>query len=134
MELSDQQYQACRALAKTYGLVLLYLFGSTTRGDRHAQSDIDIAYQAVQPLSAQQRFQLAVELKGIINLPAADVDLVDIHNAPPLLRYLILQDGIQLAGSDAADDNFYCTTMKRYIDTQPLRQLTQQYVHAQIGL
>lgn len=127
-----KQRDAIKYLAKRFGLRLLYVFGSTARGDRHAKSDTDIAYLSATPLTAKQTLAFSQTLQRILG--ASPVDLVNMASAPPLLRYLIVKEGMKLFGSAEVDDAFYRGAIKRFIDAKPLFDATDTYVRERIHL
>jgi len=132
--LSVEQLKQLEQVAKQFQIRLLYVFGSFARGDMHAKSDIDIAYTADVPLSAQALMTLQEKLSTILATGQHTIDLVNSTAAPPLLKRLIIAEGHLLYGSSAADDQFYRQTMKSYIDSAPLVLATQRYVHEQLAV
>ena len=89
-----------RAVKKVRELVLralaghrarVWLFGSCARGDIWQSSDIDVAYEAEEPLPPW----LIQDLKEAIEDSIAfDVDLVDLRGAAPELRARVQAEGI----------------------------------------
>jgi predicted nucleotidyltransferase len=113
-------------------VVLAYLFGSQARDQAGPLSDVDIAVLFVPGLSKQARFQhvlnLAYEL-GMI-LQRDDVQIVDLQEAPPLLRHRVYYDGRLLyCPDDAVRVRFETTALRDYVDSAPLRRLREEYLY-----
>ena len=74
-------------------LVMAYVFGSIAAGRSSADSDVDVAVLATEPLDAEHRRRLVRSVAGATGRP---VDLVDLHDAGmPLLR-TVLAEGREL--------------------------------------
>lgn len=79
-------------------LQLAILFGSCAKGTATADSDLDLAVLAGQPLDAETRMRLIGDLAERLGRP---VDLVDLHDAgEPLLGEVL--KGRRILGDDAA--------------------------------
>lgn len=70
----------------------IYLFGSRARGTQSERSDIDIA---VDTGSKLKRVQVG-EARDMINEAHIlyNVDVVDMHNIPELMKQRIIQEGV----------------------------------------
>lgn len=84
-----------------HGIQLAILFGSHASGESHGRSDIDIAValddtQPADPEYNDRFFGLSADLSQ--TLQTDDVDLVDLHTAPPELTAAIFEQGILLVG------------------------------------
>ncbi|MEX2529286.1 MAG: helix-turn-helix domain-containing protein [Gemmatimonadota bacterium] len=103
---------AYRARAAAYfedhapeGVVAAYLHGSTARGMRHKESDVDIGVlvdRETHPNQRQRselRVRLASELVAALGINA--VDVVVLNDVPPGLAARIVLDGTLLMMSDA---------------------------------
>jgi predicted nucleotidyltransferase len=82
-----------------------FVFGSRARGESHEHSDIDIAvafedYQSGDSGYLDARLGLGADLA--LALGTDDVDVVDLHSAPPALVRAIFRDGKQVVGTDEA--------------------------------
>lgn len=75
---------------------LAALFGSMARGTARADSDIDVAVQASNDLSADERIALVEALALAFNRP---VDLVDLRTAGQPLLDQVVRTGIQVIGT-----------------------------------
>jgi predicted nucleotidyltransferase len=77
---------------------LAILFGSCAKGDATADSDLDLAVQADQPLDAELSIRLIGEIAEQLGRP---VDLIDLRTAgEPLLGEVL--KGRRLIGSDTS--------------------------------
>jgi predicted nucleotidyltransferase len=89
------------ALTGERAVLEAYLFGSTSRGERHAESDLDVAVYldaAAQEPPMGHAAALTTLLTG--TLARQDVDVVVLNTAPPLLYHRVLRDGIRLLARD----------------------------------
>ena len=75
-----------------------YLFGSRSRGEGHAHSDIDIAVFVdkgwIEPSPFGYRSELTSTLMS--GLGTNSVDVVILNDAPPLLYHRVLRDGLRV--------------------------------------
>ena len=108
-------------IAQKYGLDLVVLFGSQTRGDSHAHSDIDVAYLARVSLPLMDEARLALDLAPVLG---GVIDLVDLKKAPPLLSYNVFQNG-QLLYEQISGlfSDFFVRAVRIYQETRPLYAL-----------
>jgi predicted nucleotidyltransferase len=77
------------------GLRMLVLHGSRARGDSHAHSDWDLAYEADAVFDPDGLLAVLAE-----RLDADGIDLVDLDRAGALLRYRVARDGVVLFERD----------------------------------
>ena len=97
---------------------LAILFGSLANGTARAASDIDIAVQARNPLSAAQITLLMNEIADVIGRP---VDLIDLCVAgEPLLGEIL--KGRRIVGDDAAHARLLTRHLIDAADFLPLQQ------------
>lgn len=120
-------------------ILLAYLFGSAAQGRMNRLSDIDIAL-----LVDKEKFKeldigrpygyKAAMIAGLMGLLRTDdIDLVLLHQAPPLLANEVISEGSLLFCRD--EDlriAFEVAVKHRYIDTKPLRQIKRQYLYERI--
>ncbi len=96
-----QRYFAVEAPA---GIVCAYLFGSTARGERHRESDVDLAVlldRARYPHKRSRdelRIRLSAEL--IAALGTNEIDLLVLNDSPPGISCKVVLDGLPLLVSD----------------------------------
>jgi len=80
-----------RATGDVPGLHLLVLHGSQARGDAHALSDWDFAYEGGRDLDADGLLAALADA-----LKVDHVDLVNLDRAGALLRHRVARDGVAL--------------------------------------
>jgi len=99
-------------------VILAYLFGSTVRGDAGRLSDIDIGVLVNENLSKKDRFDLELKLMGEIAvlINKNKIDLIILNEAPLLLAYNIIKDGIILKSSETERVNFETKILSMYLD------------------
>jgi predicted nucleotidyltransferase len=86
-------------LGRYGGLELAFVFGSVARGAARADSDLDVAVQAAQPLDHSQKLALIGELA---EATGRAVDLIDLRTVGEPLLGQILTHGHRLLGSAEA--------------------------------
>jgi len=111
------------------GIVSAYLHGSTARGQRHAESDVDVGVlldRARYPSPSERgevRVQLGSEL--VQALGTNDVDLVILNDVPPGLARSIALDGRPLAVFDVERDRAFARDVQlRWADLKPFLRRT----------
>ena len=87
--------QLRRVLAERSGVRLAVVFGSTATKRRHSRSDVDVGVLLDSEVDLPA---LGVELE---RATGTRVDLVPLDAAPPLLRFEIARDRLQLVARDA---------------------------------
>ena len=98
-----------------------YLFGSKAKGTATSRSDRDIAVHFSSKMKIKDRLKSRLRLWSSLSdvWPGETVDLVDLEEAPLLLRFNAIKDGKLLY---CADDKkriwFDVPTMKEYFDRQ----------------
>ena len=99
-------------------VILAYLFGSTVRGDAGRLSDIDIGILVNENLSKKDRFDLELKLMGEIAvlINKNKIDLIVLNEAPLLLAYNIIKDGIILKSSETERVRFETKILSMYLD------------------
>ena len=81
---------AARVLKEEFAATRVRLFGSLARGDADDGFDIDLAVEGVEP----KRFFSAWAAAGL--KLTRRFDLIDLADAPPLLRQRVEEDGVDL--------------------------------------
>ena len=94
--IDDQLREVLSGFAQ---ITLAILFGSVASGQANAQSDLDLAVIAAQPLQAAEKIQIIEALAMATGRP---IDLVDVHFAPEPLLGQVLKHGRRVLGSDTA--------------------------------
>lgn len=131
LENLEQYREALDETFERHGVVLAYLYGSQARGDAGPLSDVDVAVKFEPGLSARERFDHVLHLIGELGsvFHRDDVYVVDLDEAPPLLRHRIYYYGRVLYCADEAERvRFEKTALRDYVDTEPLRRTKHRYV------
>ncbi len=99
-------------------IILAYLFGSTFRGDIGRLSDVDIAVLLDEKLSKKDRFDLELKLISEIAslIKKNEIDLVVLNEAPLLLAYNIIKNGIILKSNETERVKFETKILSMYMD------------------
>jgi len=114
-----------------------YLFGSNARGSDSAISDVDVAV-TVEPVALESsgygyEAELGADLQTA--LQRADVDVVTLNRAPPLLYHRVLRDGIRIFARDLAETTTReARALSRYFDYIPqLKKIADAYAHGKVA-
>ena len=99
-----------------------YLFGSHAQGRAQPHSDIDVAVYIDESLAEEGPFgyraQLITEIMA--GLHSNEIDLLILNQAPPVLYYHVLRDGIRVLSRDlAATTTREGRAVSRYCDFVP---------------
>lgn len=101
---------------KKYNIKFAYIFGSQANGRALESSDIDIAVYFAEEISlveeAYIRGDIIEEGKAFFK---KDVDIVSLNNAPLLLKYEIIYNGIVIKAHDEIGD-FESLALREYFD------------------
>jgi len=104
-------------LFKERDLRLILLFGSVLTGAVHKKSDIDLAFLFDSPMDI-----LSITNNVIRLLHTDSVDVIDLKQASPLLKYSVAQKGRPLyEKSPGIFNEFYSLAFRMYVDTRKLR-------------
>lgn len=105
-------------LARFPALVLALVFGSVAQGRQRADSDLDIAVAADQPLTAIERMDIITALAEQTGRP---VDLIDLKVVAEPLLGQIVRHGRRLLGSDGAYGQLISRHLFEQADFMPYR-------------
>ncbi len=99
-------------------VILAYLFGSTVRGEAGSLSDVDIGVMLDKKLSGEERFDMELKLMGeiAILIKKNKIDLIILNEAPLLLAYNIIKNGIILKSDEPERVKFETKILSRYLD------------------
>jgi len=112
-----------RVAASAPGLQMLLLYGSRARGEAHAGSDWDVAYEADPDFDADAL--LASLADGIM---ADRIDLVDLDRAGALLRHRVARDGVVVfERTQGRFERFRLNAVHAWCDMAPV--LNPLYAH-----
>jgi predicted nucleotidyltransferase len=134
-ELDAAALERLRDALDQQGVDVAYLIGSQARGTAGPLSDLDLAIIHSPDLDSRSRLDLRLRLMADAGaaLDTTEVDIVLLNGAPPLIRHRALSEGVLLVENDpAARVGFYVRTLNDYVDTEPLRKLISDRLHASI--
>jgi predicted nucleotidyltransferase len=104
-------------LFKEEGLQLVLMFGSVVSGMMHKKSDIDLAFLFDRPVDILELTNRIIRL-----LHTNNVDVIDLKNANPLLRFSAARNGRILYEKLPGVFNEFCSlAFRMYVDTKKLR-------------
>lgn len=127
INMTDTDKKRIAEIAEKHGLALVVLFGSRARGDAQKKSDFDIAYSSIKPFPFHEENLMAIELHSIFK--TSNVDVVNLHNAGPLLLRKIVDEGVPLyEAKESLFNNLYLYAMRIYRDSAVLNGLRREYV------
>lgn len=101
------------------------LFGSQASGKPGPLSDVDVAVWLDPSLPVEHRHGVRSQLltAAVNALGTAEVDVIVLNGAPPLLRYRALKGGNRLLDRDPRTRiRLETAALLEYFDTAPLRQ------------
>lgn len=108
-----------QALEAFPDLEMVILFGSIASGRATENSDIDVAVQAAQPLTAEQRLEL---IDAIALAFDRSVDVIDLATAGEPLLSQIVTTGVRVRGSNAAWGRLIYKNIMENTDFAPLQK------------
>ena len=104
------------------GLRLAVLFGSSARGEAHADSDLDVGVLLAPGADSESALQVA-----LARATGRGVDVVRLDRAPPLLRFEIARDGrVLVERAPHSWPDFRARAMTDWWDWSPLARLVQE--------
>lgn len=130
----DRRALLARAL-DTPGVVAASLIGSQATGTAGPLSDVDVAIWLMPNLDRDRRYELTVNLLNAAAeaLGTAEVDLVVLNDASPLMRQRAMQHGVRLVERDRAHRiRLEAKGLLAYLDTVPLRATLDEGVRRRI--
>jgi len=100
--VKDDIHDTIRAVLNEHPVAVGLLFGSYAREDATPNSDIDVAVafenERNDTTASGRRVALSTDLA--VALGTDDVDVVDLHVAPPALVRAVFDEGTRLVGSE----------------------------------
>lgn len=121
-QMTDDIARVREVLARQPGIRQALVFGSTVSGTARMESDLDIAIETAEPLSATERIRLIEALAAATGRP---IDLIDLKSAGEPLLGQILGHGRRLLGSNAD----YATLIRRHLfDTEDFLPYVERMV------
>jgi predicted nucleotidyltransferase len=108
-----------------------YIFGSCGRGDYGPASDIDVAVFLDRRLSLFA-FRLRLIETMMRELGTERFDLIILNNAPPVLKYEVVRQGLVIKEDKKRRVDFEAKALGEYLDTAHLRATQQAYLKEQL--
>jgi predicted nucleotidyltransferase len=113
------------------GIKFIILFGSQAVGDRHENSDFDVAVLTTREknLSVLKNYSETLDfLSNILGIPDYRMDLTNLNKANPFLKYEVVSSGKLLYGDEDEYADYRAGAFKDYIDSQPLFHLEKYLI------
>ncbi len=104
---------------RRHGVLVVYLFGSTARGETGPLSDVDMGILLDRRLDRSKRFNTRLKMIGemCVLVKPRDIDLVVLNDVPARLQYEVVRDGrILFCGDETARVDFEVRAMSAYLD------------------
>lgn len=108
-----------KVIIDKYNIELFIVFGSYAEDKNMPGSDLDLAFKSSTNLKQQTEIELLNELSNFYQ--RADIDLVNVNKADPVLKVEIAKNGKLLYGSQEDFDRFSIYAAAIYADTKFLR-------------
>lgn len=126
-EVKDILENNLGTLIDSYGIKLIYIFGSYAKGTNGKDSDLDIAVLLEDNYNPLDKLALIGEFIDI--LKRNDIDLVILNNANSVLKHQVIKYG-KLAYMQDEDIkvNFEVRVLKEYMDMEPFRRTQMKYI------
>ena len=99
-------------LARRPDVICVYIFGSGQDGCIHEGSDLDLGVLLRRKLSPEDKIQLMTEIAEAADFDI--IDLVDLHDAPPILAFEALSGRCICKNDPAATAAFTSITCREY--------------------
>ncbi len=101
-------------------ILLAYLFGSTVRGNTGRLSDIDIAILVDEKSSKKEHLDIELKILSEITIliKRDKIDLILLNEAPLLLAYNVIKNGVILKSNEMERVKFEIKIISTYLDQQ----------------
>ena len=126
-EVKDILENNLGTLIDSYGIKLIYIFGSYAKGTNGKDSDLDIAVLLEDNYNPLDKLALIGEYTDIFK--RNDIDLAILNNANSVLKHQVIKYG-KLAYMQDEDIkvNFEVRVLKEYMDMEPFRRTQMKYI------
>ena len=120
-----KNFQVDKSIFKKYNVKLAYLFGSRAKGTSAKESDFDIAVLFKAKNGSQDFFEKTLDLQDSLRKYfTTKIDIVALNDAPSLLKYEVIANGIVLYSDDERFRiDYEVSSVKEYIDDQHFRNI-----------
>ena len=114
-------------LIDSYGIKLIYIFGSYAKGTNGKDSDLDIAVFLEDNYNPLDKLTLIGEFTDIFK--RNDIDLVILNNANSVLKHQVIKYGkLVYMENEDIKVNFEVRVLKEYMDMEPFRRTQMKYI------
>jgi len=108
-------------------LVFAYLFGSFARGDQKDSSDVDLAVYYREPPRPSLNSPPACLEADLVRELGREVQVIDLHRAPPDLVFRILRDKVVLLDRDKSlRIRFEVRARNEFWDLEPILDIVRK--------
>jgi predicted nucleotidyltransferase len=107
---------------------LIISFGSRINGRTNTNSDYDFGVLGNTILTLEERTSIAYHLSKELNINEDKIDLVDLSNASPLLKFEVAKKGKLVQGKTFDFIRFKVRAMKEYQDTAKFRRMRERLI------
>lgn len=131
MGITTEQKRKIAKIAKKHGLKLVLIFGSYASGKARKDSDYDVAVltEENKNISDLKNYNnMLFSLNKILEIPSQKMDLTNLNNANPFLRYEIIMKGQLVFGNKNLFDEYRARAFQDFIDAQPLFDLEHRLI------
>lgn len=112
-ELPQQEEKTIRTICNSYGIEIIFLFGSHAKNRATEKSDYDIGVYLREHISPEKTWELQCSFMDIYE--RCDIDLVVLNDASPLLLFdLLLNHKVIYKKDERVLYNFFSWARKRY--------------------
>lgn len=119
-------------IAAEKGIKFIVIFGSHVSGRKRLESDLDIAVLTERGRdigdSLDYYNEILLFLSDALCIADCKLDLTNLNNANPLLRYEVLFGGELLYGDKNDFDEYRAFAFRDYIDAKPLFDLERYLI------
>ena len=129
LDLGPEAMDTLRRAARSHGIRLLVAFGSQVTGQTHAASDVDVAVLLDHP-EQDDSLSLMADLQDAFT---AQVDVVWLHRADPLLRWAVLRQPQLLLGDPRDLARAQAYAWRRFVEYRPFFKLEAAAVRRAIA-
>jgi uncharacterized protein len=125
VELNQRALYQIKRLTAENEVDLTYLFGSHARGEAGPLSDIDIAVLFNPAVAHGQYSDRQARLISDLMLicKSSEIDVVVLNEAPPLLKFLVINDGrLIFSTGELVRIAFETAARREYFETEKIRR------------
>jgi predicted nucleotidyltransferase len=118
-------------IAQQFGLDLIVLFGSHTKGRVGPGSDVDVAVRAIQRPWGDWNWECEVAnaLSAVVQVGSGEIDIVFLNGASPLLMFEVARSGRVLYEKEwDTFSEFRSYAARVYYDNEPRFRRQAQYL------